>query len=149
MEKGNRIDPLRIALVCMALMLLTLVYVFQHLNYFQGLNAILGGALPGTGAWVFVVNRTARLVVNDLLCMALVHGLFANKNYLRLAFYLFLVEILVVLPLYLWAKLHWEGTSEISSPLLSPIHRMVVNPLLMVLLIVALFYQQRAEKGKA
>ncbi|GAB1446299.1 hypothetical protein MASR2M41_20650 [Flammeovirgaceae bacterium] len=108
----------------------------------------MGGILSGSENQVFIVNRTTRLVINDLLCMALIYGLFANKNYLKLAFYLFLVEILLILPIYLVIKLHWEGTSEISSPLLSPIHRMIVNPLLMVLLMVALYYQQMfAKKG--
>ncbi|MBX2944074.1 MAG: exosortase F system-associated protein [Cyclobacteriaceae bacterium] len=142
------INPLRIALIGGALVLLTMVYLFQHFNYFQTINAIMGGILSGSENQVFIVNRTARLVINDLLCMALIYGLFANKNYLKLAFYLFLVEILLILPIYLVLKLHWEGTSEISSPLLSPIHRMIVNPLLMVLLMVALYYQQMfAKKG--
>lgn len=142
------INPLRIALIGGALVLLTMVYLFQHFNYFQTINAIMGGILSGSENQVFIVNRTTRLVINDLLCMALIYGLFANKNYLKLAFYLFLVEILLILPIYLVLKLHWEGTSEISSPLLSPIHRMIVNPLLMVLLIVALYYQQMfAKKG--
>lgn len=144
--KEIRNSPQRITLIVGAIVLLTVVYVFQHFNYFEWINTIIGGILTGNENQVFIVNRTVRLMINDLLCMGLIYGLFANKNYLRLAFYLFLVEILLILPIYLILKLSWEGTSEISSPLLSPIHRMIVNPLLMLLLMVALFYQQTFAK---
>lgn len=141
--KEIRRSPIRITMISAALLLLTVVYVFQHFNYFYWINTIVGDALSGSENQVFIVNRITRLIINDLLCMGLIYGIFANGSYLRLAFYLFLVELLLVLPVYLVLKLTWEGTSEISSPLLSPIHRMIVNPLLMLLLIVALFYQQR------
>jgi exosortase F-associated protein len=68
--------------------------------------------------------------------------LFQKRSYLKLSGIIFGFEVLVLLPLYLWAKLSIEGPSEISSPLLSPIHRMIVNPLLMIVLIAALYYQQ-------
>jgi len=74
--------------------------------------------------------------------MGLIYGLFQNRAYLKLAFYLFLVELLLILPGYFTIKLYLEGPSEISSPLLSPVHRMIINPLLMVLLVMALYYQQ-------
>lgn len=147
--KELNINPSRMAMITAALVLLTVVYIFQQFNYFHWLNTVMGGALSGSENQVFIVNRATRLIINDLLCMGLIYGIFANGNYLRLAFYLFLVEILLILPIYLILKLSWEGTSEISSPLLSPIHRMIVNPLLMLLLIVALFYQQRVTKQGA
>lgn len=144
--KELNINPSRMAMITAALVLLTVVYIFQQFNYFHWLNTVMGGALSGSENQVFIVNRATRLIINDLLCMGLIYGIFANGNYLRLAFYLFLVEILLILPIYLILKLSWEGTSEISSPLLSPIHRMIVNPLLMLLLMVALFYQQTFAK---
>lgn len=82
------------------------------------------------------------MLVNDLVCMTLIYVLFLKKEYVRLAFYVFLIELLLILPVYLYFKLTLEGDSEISSPLLSPIHRMVINPLLMIVLIAGLYYQQ-------
>jgi hypothetical protein len=54
----------------------------------------------------------------------------------------FVVELFVVLPIYFLLKLNLEGASEISSPLLSFIHRLIVNPMLMVLTGIALAYQK-------
>jgi len=50
-------------------------------------------------------------------------------------------EFFILLPIYFIMKLSLEGDSEISSPLLSQLHRMIVNPLLMIILILGLVYQ--------
>lgn len=64
-----------------------------------------------------------------------------------LASAVFLLELLIVLPFYMVAKLTLEGDSEISAPLLSFIHRLIVNPLLMMVLLAGLLYQKyRTEK---
>lgn len=86
------------------------------------------------------------MVINDLACFVIIWALFEQKKYLRLAWYLFLIELLVILPLYFAVKLTIEGDSEISSPLLSQIHRLIVNPVLMFLLIFGFTYQKL--KGK-
>jgi exosortase F-associated protein len=89
----------------------------------------------------FILNRTLRLLLNDIGCMILIAAIFNKSSYLRLGFYIFLVELLILLPVYLFVKLTLEGDSEISSPLLSQWHRMIVNPLLMIVLMFGLFYQ--------
>jgi hypothetical protein len=45
-------------------------------------------------------------------------------------------------------KLGWEGDSEISSPLLSFVHRLIVNPLLMFVLMAGLVLQRYSTSGK-
>lgn len=132
----------RISMIVFSMALLFLVYLFQRFNYagvFYNLTSIDQLTNPNA---VFAINRTIRLIINDGLCMLLIYALFQKKSYLKLSGILFVFEVLVLLPLYLWIKLSWEGPSEISSPLLSPIHRMIVNPLLMIVLIAALYYQQ-------
>lgn len=132
----------RVSMIAFSMALLFLVYLFQRFNYagvFYNLTSIDQLTNPNA---VFAINRTIRLIINDGLCMLLIYALFQKKSYLKLSGILFVFEVLVLLPLYLWIKLSWEGPSEISSPLLSPIHRMIVNPLLMIVLIAALYYQQ-------
>ena len=125
----------RIALVITGGAILGLVYVFQRIN----IAGLLGDLSPNG---IFIINRTARLVVNDMACLLIISGLFKGKNYLKIAFWVFLVELLVILPLYFMVKLSLEGDSEISSPLLSQVHRLVVNPMLMLLLVAGFFYQR-------
>lgn len=126
--------PLRFSMIGIAIIALLLVYLFQELNYVQGFNLSPNAT--------FVANRSIRLIINDTLCMALIAALFQKRSYLKLAGIIFLIELLLILPIYLLIKLSMEGPSEISSPLLSPIHRMIVNPLLMIILIAAFYYQR-------
>jgi len=133
----------RYAGVCMAVLILLLVYVFQRVSYAGIVNTMLPESLSISHPYtVFIVNRTIRLIINDSACMLLIWSLFGEIKYLTAAFWVFLIELLVVLPIYFVIKLNLEGASEISSPLLSQIHRIIVNPLLMVILILGFYYQK-------
>lgn len=117
------------------LAVLVMAYVFQRIN----LAGFVGQFHPNV---IFALNRTFRLIINDLACFLVIFTLFRERKYIRMAFWVFLIEILVILPSYLVLKLTLEGDSEISSPLLSQIHRLVVNPMLMILLIGGFLYQR-------
>lgn len=131
-----------------ALLVLVLVFVFQRFNYAVALTSFLPEGLqitqPNT---IFIINKTIRLVLNDVACMVLIYAWFKERKYLTLSFYLFLVEVCLLLPIYFIVKLSLEGDSEISSPLLSQIHRLIVNPLLMFLLMVGFVYQRVRTKN--
>lgn len=136
-------------LIAVALTILAAVYLLQRFSYAAMLNAVLPDAIhihhPNI---IFIVNKTIRLLLNDLACLLLIHSLFKSAPLLKTAFYLFMIELCIILPLYFIIKLNLEGDSEISSPLLSQIHRLVVNPLLMFLLIAG-FLIQRLKYGKS
>jgi exosortase F-associated protein len=127
----------RIALGGISISGLTLVYVFQQVNYFHFFFSY--EVSPNT---VFIFNRTFRLLINDLLCVSLILALFEKRKFVAMSFLVLLFELLAILPLYFWIKLKMEGDSEISSPLLSQIHRLIVNPMLMFILIAGFYYQK-------
>lgn len=124
----------RAGLVSTGISILVAVYIFQGIN-------IAGGRDEFYPIVVFVINRTTRLILNDFACLIIIFAIFREAKHLRIAFWIFLVELLVILPIYFVLKLSFEGASEISSPLLSHIHRLIVNPMLMILLIAGLVYQ--------
>jgi len=130
-------------LVVSALIIVLLVYVFQKISYVGLINNFLpAGFEINHPNIVFIVNRAVRLIINDGACMLLIWGLFKETKYLKAAFLVFTIELLIILPIYFLIKLNLEGPSELSSPLLSQIHRIIVNPLLMVILIIAFYYQK-------
>lgn len=139
----------RYLLITIPIIVLAVIYIFQRFNFANTLNHILPASMEISHPYVsFVINKTARLILNDLACMWLIYLLFQHKIFLRGAFYLFLAELFVLLPIYFFLKLSLEGDSELSSPLLSQIHRLIVNPLLMFLLIVGFIYQRlKVEKS--
>lgn len=129
----------RLGLLFIGMAMLVAVYTFQRINA----AGVLGQLHPNV---VFVINRTTRLILNDLACFLIILALFRGGKYLKIAFWLFLVELFVILPFYFLVKLSMEGDSEISSPLLSHVHRLIVNPMLMILLIGGFLYQQRLKR---
>ncbi len=137
----------RYFLISLFMIILLMVYLFQRISYASLMNEWLPEALqvvnPNT---IFILNKTVRLVLNDLACMIFIYAVFQKQVYLKASFYLFLAELLVMLPVYLFMKLYFEGTSELSSPLLSQIHRLIVNPLLMFLLMMGFVYQRLMYK---
>lgn len=135
-------------LVALSLTMLIGVYLFQRVSYAGMINTMLPEAMQMISPNVmFSVNKAARLILNDVACMIFIYSVFQQQLYLKASFYLFLLELFVLLPLYLVLKLNLEGDSELSSPLLSQIHRLIVNPLLMFLLMMG-FVVQRLKPEK-
>lgn len=120
---------------------LATVYVFQRTNYALFLLQAIAISNPGENL-VFCASKTLRLVANDLICFGVIFAIFREKNARQVALAVFLAELFIILPIYLVIKLNLEGPSEISRPMLSFIHRLIVNPTLMVLTGVALAYQR-------
>lgn len=123
-------------MISMAMAGLAFIFLFQEYS--------IGGKVLGieSPTLEFIVNRTLRLLGNDIFMLLLIAVWFRDKSVTRLALAIQAIDFLVLLPLYLWAKLTWEGTSEISTPLLSQFHRLIVNPTLMILLIPAVYFQR-------
>jgi exosortase F-associated protein len=147
MENQKRQRRFSVLWIGMCLLALAFIYVFQRFDYTSFVAGLFGikEVYPNV---VFIVNRTLRLIANDALCFLLIFFLFEERKYLRVAFLVFCFELFLMLPLYLIVKLSVEGNSEISSPLLSQIHRLIVNPMLMLLLMVAFYYQRFWGKEK-
>jgi exosortase F-associated protein len=132
----NRDLVKRWILAVIAVIILMLTYLFQGIN----VSGIIGiGAHPYV---TFIINKTTRLLLNDVACLLLIISIFQKKKYAVVAVYVFLFEVLVLLPVYFVLKLNIEGDTEISSPLLSQIHRMIINPTLMIVLMLSFFYQR-------
>lgn len=112
------------------------VYLFQ-----RELTIILSN-LGLSNFALFAGTRSLRFLVNDFLMILLIHGIFFNKRYTLLAFYVQLFGIVIILIPYLVVKYHYMSY---NGPLVSYLHRLIVNPLLMLLLIPALIYKQRKD----
>lgn len=133
----------RYLLLGFSLLVLVMVYLFQRGSYANLWNQLFPGfvSIKNPNA-IFIFNRCVRLILNDLACMVIIWFFFKEAKYLKAAFLVFCIELVVILPLYFVIKLNLEGPSELSSPLLSQIHRIIVNPLLMLILMIGFYYQK-------
>lgn len=135
-------------LLFVALLVLGSLYIFQRVNFLSLISDLMGLDVQSIHPFsFFVFNKTFRLIGNDVACMVLIYVFFRQRKYLKVSFYFFLLELLLILPLYFLIKLSVEGDSEISSPLLSQVHRVIVNPILMILLMIAFWYQRVQHKA--
>jgi exosortase F-associated protein len=130
-----------IIILVLGLIGLALVYIFQRSNYSLALLQAMGVEEPSEKL-VFIISKIVRLLLNDLICFFMIYSIFKERSCRQVAAFVFVVELFVVLPIYLVLKLNIEGTSELSTPMLSFIHRLIINPTLMILTGLALGYQK-------
>ena len=132
---------MRIILFGVAGIGLSLVYLFQQSDivYWMTRNS----DHPNVH---FVINRGVRLLLNDIFMLLFIAAWFQDRSISKLALTIQLIDFFLLLPVYLIVKLSWEGDSEISSPLLSQFHRLIVNPTMMILLVPAVYFQRLMKK---
>jgi exosortase F-associated protein len=140
-NQGNKITVRSGLLITLSILLLAGMYLFQQFNFLHFFLSWVNAQGVPSPYFTFVFNKTLRLIVNDGACLLLIYALFKKKKYLQVAGMVLLIELLVLLPVYFILKYVLEGDSEISSPLLSQLHRLIINPTLMIMLIIAFYYQ--------
>src|SRR5687768_12199092 len=93
----------------------------------------------------FLVNRSIRFLINDALAIWLIYALFCERKYVVFAVYVQVVGMVLFLFPYFLLKIYFP---RYNGPLISFLHRLVLNPTLLMLLIPA-FYYQKSLKQKA
>ena len=137
----------RIIYFLISILGLAAIYLFQHFNYLNFFIELLNeNSRDYHPNFVFAFNRITRFVFNDLLAILLIYSIFMQRKYVLIGFIVQLIGLFIVLPVYLYIKLSLEGDSEISSPLLSFVHRIIIHPIMILLLIPAFFYQKQFNK---
>lgn len=90
----------------------------------------------------FIVNKVLRYLFNDLFSIAIIYGLFYERKYARFAMYVMFFGLFVLVPIYIALYL---SQPEGFSSMLGHLHRVVMNPVLMMLLVPAFFYQRKMQ----
>lgn len=112
---------------------LILFFLFQQANV-----AALAG-IEGKTA-VFLFNKSFRFVLNDLLMIGIIYALFGQKQYIYFALVVQAFGIVFLLIPYFVLKIYFHSG---NGPLVNFLHRLVLNPTLMILLIPAFWLQSR------
>jgi len=117
---------------------LVIVFVFQQYNFARacGVHAT---------ASQFFFNKTVRFFLNDALAIGLVWSIFRIKKYVVFALWVQLTGCLLILIPYFILKFYFPSY---DGPLLSYLHRLIMNPTLLLLLIPAFYYQQLVGRNK-
>lgn len=121
-----------IGLACVAG--LVLVYLFQKLDPAGAINPDLSGINR------FLINRTIRFLLNDAFMIGLIYALFTEKKYVVFALWVQVVGVVLFLIPYFILKIYYPGY---NGPMISYLHRLILNPTLLLLLIPAFYYQKK------
>lgn len=92
----------------------------------------------------FLVNRTIRFMMNDALAIGLIYALFHERKYVLFAVWVQVAGVAIFLLPYFVLKVFFP---LYNGPLLSFLHRLILNPTLLLLLIPAFYYQKRITNG--
>jgi exosortase F-associated protein len=91
----------------------------------------------------FIGNRSIRFVLNDILAIALLYALFAERKYVVFALWVQLFGFLFLLVPYFFIRFNFPAY---NGPLINFLHRIILNPILILLLIPAFYSQQKRKR---
>lgn len=128
----------RIVIGILAICGLFAVFVFQRLDV---ASAVLG--FEQTGIHRFIINRAVRFAANDGLTILLIYALFGERKYVLMAFYIELISLVFILIPYFLIKINYP---YYNGPWINFIHRLVLNPLILMLLIPTFYYQKNFSR---
>lgn len=130
--------PARIVIGIVSITGLVTVFLFQQFDV-----AALIGVDEKVGR--FFINRTIRFLLNDALALGLIYALFRERKYVVFALYVQVAGVFLFLLPYFILKIYFP---RYNGPLISFLHRLILNPTLLMLLIPAFYYQRRVEKSR-
>lgn len=112
---------------------LLIIFIFQKTDFLHFLG------IQSSGISQFIITRSLRFIANDILTICLIYALFGERKYVVFAFYVQLVGLVFILLPYFVIKINYPNY---NGPMVNFIHRLVLNPLLLLLLIPAFYYQK-------
>lgn len=119
-------------LIALSLIGLAAVFLFQSAN--------ISGKLGFESSLAqFLINKSIRFLLNDMLVILLIYALFWNKKYLTFSVYVQLAGTVLFLLPYFILKVYYPAY---NGPLISFLHRLIINPVLLILLIPAFYHQE-------
>ena len=129
-------SPARILIGILSIVGLVMVFLFQQFDV-----AGLIGLQEKLSRFYF--NRTVRFLLNDALALGLIYSLFRERKYVIFALYVQIAGVIFILIPYFILKVYLP---RYNGPLISFLHRLIMNPILLMLLIPAFYYQRQIEK---
>ena len=134
--------------IAVGLIGLAAVYMLQRKIFFDPFADMIydpyGNYYPEFSKTKYILSKLFRFVLNDGFAIAFIYGVFGPGKYVKFAALIFLIGLFILLPAYLIMIIFFYPETH---SFLNHLHRLVLNPVLMMLLIPA-FYAQKAKEKK-
>ena len=125
----------RLVIGALSILGLVIVFLFQRFDI-AGLFGI------DTHIHRFLINRTIRFLLNDAFAIGLIYALFPERKYVIFSLYVQVAGVILFLIPYFILKVYFPSY---NGPLISFLHRLILNPTLLILLIPAFYYQRKMK----
>jgi exosortase F-associated protein len=125
---------IRIVVGVFSIIGLIAVFLFQRID----VAGFMSVGEPGINK--FLINRTIRFLLNDAFAIGLIYSLFAERKYVMFSIYVQIAGVILFLIPYFILKIYFPSY---NGPLISFLHRLILNPTLLMLLIPAFYYQRK------
>ena len=137
LQTGDHVMLSRVIIGTFSLCGLVVVFLFQRIDVagYLGVEDFMHK---------FLINRTFRFLLNDAFAIGLIYALFHERKYVVFSLYVQLFGMLFFLFPYFVLKFYWP---HYNGPLISFLHRLILNPTLLMLLIPAFYYQRKRLKS--
>jgi exosortase F-associated protein len=126
---------------------LLLIFVLQRFHYGFFVMDLLGMSTqvnPEKGL-ALVLNKLFRFLLNDFFALLLLYAIFYERKYVLFGLMVQVFGLVVFLIPYLYLATQYD----FPRPLTSYLHRIVMNPTLLMLLIPTLLYQRSRQQSSA
>lgn len=142
--------PLRYTIVALFVFGLILVRRFEDslfydpfLNYFKG--DFINNAFPNYNLNKIIVSISSRYFINSILSLGIIWFLFLDKRKVKFTAWVMIGFFFVLLPLYIWMI---QTNFSIGDNVGFYIRRFLIQPMLVMILIPAFYYQDYLTKQK-
>jgi exosortase F-associated protein len=135
MKNKNLLQPnrrLRVFLIFISLTGLGIIFIGQRFDY----SLLFSNSINAENQ--FIINRSIRFLLNDNLVLLLIYALFYDRKYVKFGLAVEVVGFFCLLIPYFILRFY----TDIDHMYISFIHRLIINPTLMVLLIPAIYLQR-------
>ncbi len=122
---------LRFFLIFISLTGLGVIFLAQRYDY----SSLISDNLNSQSQ--FIINRSIRFLINDNLVLLLIYALFYDKKYVKFGLTVEAIGFFFLLVPYFILRFY----TAIDHMYISFIHRLIINPTLMVLLVPAIYLQ--------
>jgi exosortase F-associated protein len=123
---------LRMLLIFISLTALGIIFITQRFDY----SLLISDDLSTQNQ--FIINRIIRFLLNDNLVLLLIYAIFYDRKYVKFGLAVEAFGFFFLLVPYFILRFN----SPIDHMYISFIHRLIINPTLMVLLIPAIYIQR-------
>ena len=129
--------PKRVIIGVLCVAGLACVFLFQRID----VATMLGVGEPAINR--FLINRSIRFLMNDAFAIGLIYALFEERKYVIFSLYVQIAGTVLFLIPYFILKIYLP---TYNGPMISFLHRLILNPTLLMLLIPAFYYQKYLER---